>query len=237
MKAELERFTPSYAHLLPKTYEPGRLITGALLSIQNNPDLLKCDPRSVAVALGRIARWGLDPGETAHLVPFGNVCTAVADYKGLVVLMVRGGARKVDSDVVRQGDQFRWGKGFEPFLQHLPEAKHNAPITHGYGLAVHRNGERYIEVMALEEIDQVREKYSRSWKKGESPLWYCRKTPLRRLAKYFPKTPELEAALSQDGREAPPPPVRDAEAFLATVTADGEVLGNTDPAEPEAGAA
>lgn len=94
LKATLEERAPAYQRLLPKWYPADRLITGALVAAQTNPDLGKCNPQSVAVALARVAQWGLDVGDTAHLVPFGDKCTPIADYKGLIRLMVEAGARK-----------------------------------------------------------------------------------------------------------------------------------------------
>ena len=97
LKATLEERAPAYQRLLPKWYPADRLITGALVAAQANPDLVKCNPQSVAVALARVAQWGLDVGDTAHLVPYGDKCTPIADYKGLIRLMVEAGARKVEA--------------------------------------------------------------------------------------------------------------------------------------------
>ena len=222
IKGELERFAPSYANLLPKGYTPQRLITGALIAIQANPDLAKCSPISIATALGRIAQWGLDVGETAHLIPFGTVCTPSADYKGLIKLMLRAGARKVEAEVVREGDQFHYERGLNPILQHRPQAKPEARITHAYAIAWLRGGDTLFEVMTAEEIDAIRKSKSRSWKNGDLTRWYARKCVTRQLAKWLDKSPELAAVVAHD--DQPIAAIPSGATLVDVVTQEGEVL-------------
>lgn len=222
IKAELERFAPSYANLLPKGYTPQRLITGALIAIQANPDLLKCTPISIATALGRISQWGLDVGDTAHLVPFGTTCTPVADYKGLVKLMLRAGCRKVEAEVVRQGDQFNYERGLHPILQHRPSAGKEAPITHAYAIAWLKGGGELFEVMTAEEIDAIRKDKSRSFKNGPLTRWYARKTVTRQLAKWMDRSPELTSAVTND--ERPIETIPQGRNLIDVVTEEGELL-------------
>lgn len=202
LKAELERFAPSYEKMLPKGYRPDRLITGALLAVQKNPDLGKCAPITVATALAQVAQLGLDVGITAHLVPYGQSCTMVADYKGYIELMVKAGARKVEAHTVRQGETFEWAYGTEPYLRHQPLGNSKAPITHAYAIVWHRRGDTQFEVMTVEEIEAIRAK-SKGWSRGELPDWYARKTVVRRIAKYVPKNPALQLLLAADDGGAP----------------------------------
>jgi recombination protein RecT len=227
LKAELARFAPSFATMLPKGYAPDRLITGALIAVQNEPKLLECGPISVATALARIARWGLDPGETAHLIPFGKSCTAVADYKGLIRLMIRAGARKVEAHEVREGDTFHYEYGTEPVLRHQPAGSRSGKILAAYAIAWMRTGATIFEVMTADEIDTVRQEKSLSWKKGPLPSWYARKTVVRRLAKYCDQTPELAAVQREDetrlSTEEIPANLLDS-LRPSHVTEDGEIL-------------
>lgn len=196
IKHELARFAPSFKDLLPKNYEPARLITGAMVAITLEPKLLRCKPVSIATALARVAQWGLDVGDTAHLLPFGDTCTPVPDYKGLIRLMLRAGARKVEAHEVREGDDFSYEYGIAPKLQHRPSGR--GKITHAYAIAWLRSGEPVFEVMTAEEIDAIRKSKSMSWKAGELPKWYARKTVVRQLAKYMDRTPELNALMTQE---------------------------------------
>lgn len=200
LKSELARFEPSLQSLLPKGYEASRLITGALVATTNNPDLLKCAPVTIAAALARVAQWGLDVGTTAHLVPYGSKCTPVADYKGLVQLMCRAGARKVEAHVVREGDEYEEQRGTDPFLRHTPKSN-DTPIIRAYCIVWLRGGVTQFESMAVEDIEAIRKKHSHSWKSGPLPVWYARKTVIRQASRYVPMTAELSRVLAEDDTE------------------------------------
>lgn len=197
LKHELDKRAESYATMLPKGYRPDRLITGAMLAVSKNPALLECSPVSIAVALGQVAQLGLDVGITAHLVPYGKACTFVADYKGYIELMCKAGARKVEAYVVRQGDTFEVERGTRPHLLHKPSGKSSAAITHAYAVVWFRNGDYQFEVMTVEEIEAIRAK-SKQWNRGELPEWYARKSVIRRVAKYVPKSAELAKLLEAE---------------------------------------
>lgn len=199
LKSGLEQFAPSYLKLLPKSYPVDRLITGALIAATTNPLLLKCTTVSVATALAKVAQWGLDVGDTAHLVPFGSTCTAVADYKGLIKLMCEAGARKVEAREVREGDRFLFEYGSNPRLEHVPSGARSGAITHYYAVVWLRGMVPQFEIMTAEEVDTLRKRYSKQWKGDDPGPWYGRKSAIRRLAKYIPKTPRLAAALAADG--------------------------------------
>lgn len=218
LKQELEGRSKLYESMLPAGYRPDRLITGAMLAVSKMPDLLKCSPVSIAVALGQVAQLGLDVGITAHLVPFKGACTMIPDYKGYIELMCKAGARKVEASVVRQGEHFEYEKGTNPRISHKPLGS-TAPITHAYAIVWLRGGNDFqFEVMTAEEIEKIRAK-SMQWARGELPEWYARKTVIRRVAKYVPKNPALAQLLAVD---TPEPTVIDG--------ATGEVLDAGYPA-------
>lgn len=235
LKSELARYAPSFATLLPKGYAPDRLITGALIAVQNEPKLLDCSPISIATALARVARWGLDVGETAHLLPFKKSCTAVADYKGIIRLMLRAGARKVEAHEVRAGDTFGYEYGTSPVLRHLPLGNRTGPITHAYAVAWMRSGATQFEVMTADEINAIRKAKSLSWREGPLLGWYARKTLVRQLAKYCDQNPQLSAMLSEDEALVPSDEIPLDLAHLLPsarpehVTEDGEVLQDNRP--------
>jgi recombination protein RecT len=197
LRAELARYMPSYEKLLPAHYPADRLVVGAMLAVTRNPELLKCSAQSIAVALAQVAQWNLDVGTTAHLVPFKGRCTAMADYKGYIEQMCKAGARKVEAYVVREGDDFEMQRGTDPFLRHTPKTG-DAPIIGAYAIAWFRGGVTQFEFMTAEEIDSIRHANSQNWKAGPLPKWYARKTVIRQLAKYVPKTASLTRLLAED---------------------------------------
>ena len=199
----LVRFIPHYRRLLPQHYEAGRLITGALIACRRTPGILNCPTESIAIALAQVAQWGLDIGTTAHLVPYYDkvkkvfVCTPVADYKGYVELIVRAGARKVEGRAVYMGDHFEYGYGTEPYIRHV-SANAGTVVTHGYAIVWLASGVFQFEVLTAGEIDAIRQQKSHQWKDGPLPAWYARKTAIRQVAKYVPKTRQLVALAERD---------------------------------------
>lgn len=195
----LEPRAETLAALLPKGLEVSRVIAAAQLAAYQNPDLLKCDPASIFLAVGRIAQWGLEVGTTAHLVPFGGKVTPVADYKGLIELVIRSkAARTVYGEVVREGDTFDVEMGTTPRIVHKPAFRKDAPITHVYAVANHGAlvPPQFV-VMTVAEVEAIRTKHSKQWKSGPLPAWYAVKTVVRQLCKMLPKNPALASALSR----------------------------------------
>ena len=68
---ELERMEPQFKAALPGIFQPNALRVSAWTAIQNNPDLLKCDRRSLWNAMMRAAQDGLLPdGREGAIVAF-----------------------------------------------------------------------------------------------------------------------------------------------------------------------
>lgn len=163
------------------------------------PELLSSTPSSLLIAVTRGLRSGLELGETWHLLPFKNTAmtakagrpvyevTGSADYKGLAQLMIQSGAvRYVDPQVVREGDTFEETLGLEKNLVHRLGAK-RGKITHAYVILTLPFGVKDFLSMTITQIDAIRLAKSKSWKQGECPEWYAKKTVIRQIAKLLPK--------------------------------------------------
>lgn len=216
----LEPRAETLANLLPEGLRVERVIAAAQLAAYQNPDLLKCEPASIFLAVAKAAQCGLEIGTTAHLVPFGRTCTFVADYKGLIeIVRAAKGARSIDAQVVREGDRFEVTMGTNPGIVHEPRYTQGAAITHAYAVAHHGQliPPQFV-VMSAEEIDAIRTAKSKSWKSGKLEPWYAKKTVTRQLCKVLPKNAALAAALAKiDGAELDDAPV------------DPNALGYDDP--------
>ncbi len=174
-----------------------RVIAGARFAARQNPAILQCTPASIVDAVSRIQQWGLEIGVTAHLVPFGKVCTPIADYKGYAELMVRSGAvRHVEARVVYEKDTFSYAYGLDPYLNHIPvSCEQRGKISHAYVVLRLPHNRSSFEVMPIQDIDAIRKKNSKQWKEGECPAWYAKKTVVRQAAKLIPKDPRLASVL------------------------------------------
>lgn len=200
------------APFLPKGTDIERVAATVLIAIQNDKTrtLKKCTPQSLVLGVARIQQWGLELGVSAYLLPFKSgdtyEATPVADYKGLAELMIATGAvRYVEARVVYKGDEFRYRMGLDPMLDHVMAPRMDrGPITHGYCVLHLPLGRKAFEVMAVEDVEDIRQKYSKQWKNGPMPAWYVKKTLIRQTSKLLPKNPALSrffAVLAQDKGE------------------------------------
>lgn len=172
-----------------------RVIVEVYHAVQKNEDILKCTPQSIVNAVSRAVRSGLVIGEGVHLVPFGTTLQEIYDYKGRIQLItMAGAARAIDAQCVYEHEKFDYTQGTSPTLSHSPimsPAKRGKMIG---AYAIADQGRRVppkILVLSVEEIDKVRQQYSKTHKKGDLPYWYAQKTCVHRLAKLLPKNPEL----------------------------------------------
>lgn len=212
------------AQLLPEGVNVERVLGAVSLALSDpktGPALAQCTPESVLRAVARISQWGLEIGTTAHLVPFGGVCTPVADWKGLIELMIASGAlRAAKPVVVWEGDDFDYAQGLEPRLVHVAApVGQRGKLRGAYVVYTLPGNVRDFLYMPIEDIDAIRLAHSKQWKNGDCPPWYAQKTVVRQLSKIIPKNPRLArlmAPLADDEepvsfpREVDPMPVHPA---------------------------
>lgn len=195
----------------------------AIQHFNKNSYLDKATTDSKLQAVLNIANVGLTLNpvlKLAYLVPRYNSskkvieCNLEPSYQGLVKLITdTGSARNVYAHVVHEGDDFEETLGTEPSITHRPK-RTSKTITHAYAVAVLFNGSKQIEVMTADEINAIRD-ISESYKafkdkKTSSCIWesdyseMCRKTVIKRLTKYLPKTDQWEklgTAIDLDNRD------------------------------------
>lgn len=187
---------------LPKHLTADRMTRVALTTINRTPKLLQCTPESLLAGLMLCSQVGLEPdGRNAHLIPYGDQCQVIFDWKGLVALARRNGVANIAADVVCEGDEFDWyrdGEGLH-FTHRV-----NWKTTRGQVYAAYciwKDGEQFDgEVMTLAEIDGIR-KRSRA---GNNGPWVtdwgemAKKTVVRRASKKWPMDPEAAGAFNAD---------------------------------------
>lgn len=138
----------------------------------------------------------------AYLVPRysnGQVeCFLEPSYQGIVKLITdTGSAKSVYAYPVYKGDVFDVVLGTKTDIVHKPKYA-SQEMTHVYAVANLADGSQMMEVMSVEEVNAIRDK-SESYKsfiakKTTSCVWndhhseMSRKTVIKRLCKYLPKT-------------------------------------------------
>lgn len=184
---------------LPANIDLDRLKFATTMAIRRNPSILNCKTDSILDAVLQIAMYGLYPGPMAHLVPFGEECVPILDYKGFAHLMIDAGAKKIEARVVREGDLFEYSYGTDPHITHVPQKGKDAsaaPVTHAYAIVWLPSGEQQFDVMDRKELDKLRSA-SPAIKKGRSSPWnewyeeMAKKSPVRRISKMLHKGSEF----------------------------------------------
>jgi phage RecT family recombinase len=245
LQSTLERYAPKLAvfGVRPEAY-----IEAALMAAVKTPELLKCTPESVALALRQCAQTGLEIGRTAHLMPFGQTCTFVPDYKGLIELACSTGkVASIRTRSVFEGEEFAYYEDIGgPVLKHVPRLTGSGGVIVGaYAIADLRFNRFKVEWMTAAEIDAIRHAKSKSWKNGPLVDWYARKTVVRKLCKTLPSNARLQQALTHDDTDDgiedaefvvadAPKPIVSGATRGAVVTADPYGFGDDMPTPEQA---
>ena len=198
--------------LLPVGVAIQAVVSEVNRAVVDNPELLECTPASLIMAVSSIVKWDLAIGETAYLVPFNTKVgdhyekrvKALRDYKGDIELVIKSGAaRKVDAKCVYVNEYFKYEEGTQPYIEHHPitDPSKRGAMLGAYAFAKLSHYELKIVFMSVEEIDEIRQAKSKSWKQGAVPAWYAKKTVIHQVTKSLPKNPKLAEVLREFDRE------------------------------------
>ncbi|MFL5481117.1 MAG: recombinase RecT [Gemmatimonadaceae bacterium] len=207
--------------LLPHGVSLERVVSTIHQVVAENPEILECTPASIIMAVGKGVKQDLEFGETIHLVPF-NVkvskkgepdrwekrAKALRDWKGDIELVKgSGAARDVDAQCFYEKEHFIYHQGTSPFIEHHPivdpAARGKMLGAYAWALISQRQPMKVV-VMSVEEIDKIRQEKSKSWKQGEMPGWYARKTLIHQITKALPKNRKLAGVIQQfDAEDIP----------------------------------
>ncbi len=193
--------------LAPEGFSAERLAKMVYAAVARTPNLQNCTIESIFRAVAQSCELGLALGSSigeGYLVPYGQVCTFIPGYRGLVALAFRSGhVKSIRSKVVYTGDSFVYKDGLTITLEHEPnfEASRDPKyVTHAYTVVSLKDGGVICDVMTRSEIDAIR---GRS-KAGGSGPWVsdfsemAKKTVTRRCLKYAPMSTAMSKALAAD---------------------------------------
>lgn len=229
------------AKALPKHLTPDRMLRTTLTCLTRTPKLAQCDQHSFFAALMTLSQLGLEPdGRRAHLIPYGQTCQLIVDYKGIVELVMRSGlVSNLHADVVCDRDEFEFDRG--QLAKHKINFREpRGDVYAAYALCRFRDGSEKSEVMTRDEVEAIRKRS----KAGNNGPWVsdwnemAKKTVFRRLSKWLPLSAEIRDAVEADDDavidvtpkrlEIPPP------AFARTDEVDEIPMGEAEPAPVEA---
>jgi recombination protein RecT len=172
----------------------------AIAALSRTPALQKCTQQSFFDCMMLLSQWGLEPdGRHAHLIPYGDKCTLIIDYKGLVQLAMRSGTiKRIHADVVCDADQFEVDCGL--IAKHaIDYRKPRGEAFAVYAIIETTTGAK-CEVMTRDELEAVRAR-SRS---GKSGPWVtdwsemAKKTVFKRASKWIELSAEIRDAIATD---------------------------------------
>jgi recombination protein RecT len=225
-----DSFKEQVALSLPKHLTPDRFTRIALTAFNRTPKLGNCTKESVFQCLLDLSALGLEPdGRRAHLIPYGDKCQLIIDYKGIVDLVRRSGeVAYIHADVVCEHDEFDYAFGTGAFLKHKPNLKKRGAPKCVYSYVRLKDGAEDFDVMSVEDVDAVKRK-SRS--SGSGPWvdhWneMAKKTVFRRHSKWLPLSSELHEKIEKDDE-----PLTEQERFNAARTVIADVTIE-EPAQP-----
>jgi recombination protein RecT len=213
MKTLIQKYSPDIQRLIPKHVDAEQIVMIAQAALTRNPDLLKCDPRTVLAGIIQCSVMGLQLHTALHhasLVPFYNKnaqifeAVLIIEYPGLIELVMRGGGTSfVEAQAVHENDVLEVEYGSDARLVHRPELR--APrgrLIGAYAYAKFKDGQTKFHYMTAEDIEERRAaskaKDAGPWKSWEAEMYL--KTPLRHLCKQLRKTTELAVALEHESR-------------------------------------
>lgn len=182
----------------------------AVQLLSKNSYLNKSTTISKLLAVYNTALTGLSLNpvlKQAYLIPRWNndiskvECHLEPSYQGLAKLVTdTGSCKNIYAYPVYKGDTFEVLLGTSPEITHTPKYE-SKELDKMYAVAVLHDGSKQIEVMTISEIHEIRAR-SESYKAFKDPknpavrscVWVTdevemgRKTLIRRIVKYLPKT-------------------------------------------------
>ena len=181
---------------------------------KNKDKLAACKASTIAAAIKYCCQMGLEPGwgngtPDVYLIVYGTDCTTQLSYAGELKLAKREGKFKnLYSDIVYSGDEFTaWNDMEGQHFEHKKKGFENRTdenIVGVYAAALTNEGDPYLEIMTVEQVDQLEKKTRKG--SNQSPAWrdwwtqMARKTVLRRVIKNLPQSRTQTLAESLDNQ-------------------------------------
>lgn len=197
-------FHNAIAQILPKHVTAERMARVAIACLTKTPKLADCTKESFVNCMMTLSQLGLEPdGRRAHLIPYGNACTLIIDYKGLVDLIMRtGNVSNVHADIVCENDVFEYDCG-EVKKHVIDFRKERGEMYAVYCIITFKDGTRKAEVMSKAEVEKIKAR-SRA---GNAGPWVtdfnemAKKTVFKRCSKWVQLSSEVQDAISKDDEE------------------------------------
>lgn len=218
VRNQLDAMQDQFGAALPDHIPVARFVRVVMTAVQNNPELLECDRRSLFNAAMKAAQDGCIPDgrEGAIVVRFDpKVASKKAANWQIMIAGIRKKARNSgeiatwDVEEVHENDAFEFELGDNPYIHHKPALSNRGKLIACYSVCTLKSGEKTRCVMGIDDILAIRDQYSDGWKaykagRIKSTPWLTsegemsKKTVARRHGKTIPMSTDLEAVLRRD---------------------------------------
>ena len=188
----------------PNSLNLERFKSYAVMAIAENENLQRCSPASLMKAICTSAYLGLEvnsPLQLAHLVPYGQTCQFLIDWRGLVHLAKnKGNVLKVYAYPVYEKDSFEMTLGLDPDIKHAPALGERGEFIGVYAVCKLQDKEFDFEYMSKEQIEKIRKaaKSKNVWADHFEEM--ARKTVIKRLMKRQSLSADMAAAITVDNQ-------------------------------------
>ncbi len=207
IRNQVDAMGDQFALALPQHIPVERFKRIVLTAINQNPDLLNADRKSLMGACMKASQDGLYPdGREGALVIFNTKGGRAVQWMPMVYGIIKkmrnsGELASIVAHAAYEKDHFEYALGDEERIDHRPilDAERGKMVA-VYAIAKLKDGTVQREVMPRAEVEKVR-MASRAKEAGPWKDWYeemARKTVIRRLAKYLPMSTEVEQVLRRD---------------------------------------
>jgi recombination protein RecT len=218
MAGQIQRMQAQFQAAMPTGGEAVQLIRDAVTALRTQRHLAECDELSVLGGLMTFAQLGLRPHVPAlghgWLIPFwdknirGFRAQTVIGYKGFVDLAHRTGRiASLVGRIVHEHDVFGLDYGLDTPMTHRPKMDGDrGPAVGYYTRAAYTNGGADMFYMSRWEAEQHRDRYAMArtrqgaivgpWRDNFDAM--ATKTTFLQLARWMPKSTELDAAIAAD---------------------------------------
>jgi recombination protein RecT len=206
----MQGLMPHVPALLPADITTEQFRAALYLELSGRSGLNDCTAESLRDAVIKAATYGLLPGRDCHFLPFSNrrkggkkEATFVPNYFGLILALERTGKiRRAFAHAVHQGDQWHFDV-FQDRPVHVPAVtlgKEPGKELFYYGAVMFKDGTCAFEVLTLEDLEAIAKRApgheNGPWVTDREMM--CRKSCIKRVAKYVKLTPEQRGMLEQD---------------------------------------
>lgn len=205
----VEAQKPAIERQLAGAMNSDAFVRAVLNEIGKSPALANADPATLLGGVMLAAQLRLEIGSGMgefYLTPRKDkgrdICLPIIGFQGFVKLALRSGqVVNVQAAIVRDGDDFTYGSDGDDGINHrwVPRDFDEArpPIGVLATARMKAGGTTWV-YLTREQVEKRRPSYWQStpWKSHEDEMW--KKTAVRALAKYLPKSTDLGRAIEAD---------------------------------------